>query len=144
MTASKIQDAVRLAKKADYVFVATADNIGVPHMTAAGEVELSDEQDCVVLSEWFCPGTVKNLHVNPAVSIVIWNKELDTGFQMLGCLRAVKNVGVLDGYLPGLEAQKPLPQVEKQLVIYIEKILDFKGSPHSDIDLKKHDFPLVT
>ena len=133
MKKEKLEKVTCLAEKAGYVFIATADAAGQPHLAAAGKLGLADE-DCVTVTEWFCPGTVANLHTNKCVSIVVWAKDSDSGYQLLGRLEKTEDLGVLDGYAPGLEGEPPLPQVEKQLLIRIEKILDFKLAPHSDVE----------
>jgi hypothetical protein len=46
----------------------------------------------------------------------------------------VEELGMMNGYSPGLEDQKPLPQVERKLIVRIEKISDFKHAPHSDLE----------
>ncbi len=37
-------------------------------------------------------------------------------------------------YAPGLEGEPPLPQVKKQLMIEVEKVIEFKLGPHSDVE----------
>lgn len=138
---NKLTGATQLAKKIGHIFLATADMDCVPHVAAAGRLEYA-EQDCVMVSEWFCPGTVKNLQINHAVSIVIWDQNSDTGFQLVGHLRSVRNIGVLDGFGAGVEQQYPLPQEEKELRIQIENVLDFRRGPHSDTNVNTENMPL--
>ena len=133
MRPEKLESAVALAVKAGHVLVATADSRGMPHVTAAAKISLADDGD-VAVTEWFCPGTVANLQKNKCVSIVVWAKDLDTGYQLIGRLAGVVDVGVLDGYSPGREGKPPLPQVEKRLLVKVEKILDFRLGPHSDVE----------
>jgi hypothetical protein len=143
METNKLEQAAELAGKTGCVFIATADSAGVPHIAAAGRVEQTDH-DCLAVSEWFCPGTVKNLQTNRAVSVVVWDKDSDAGFQLLGHLQSIKNIGILDGFMPGAETQPPMPQEERQLRIRIDKILSFKRGPHSDMDMMERDMPLFT
>ena len=143
METDKLKEVVDLAGKTDYVFIATADAAGVPHIAAAGRLEQAG-QDCLTVSEWFCPGTLKNLQTNHTLSLVAWDRDTDAGFQLLGHLRSVKSVGVLDGILHGIEHQPPLPQEEKQLRIQIDRILNFKRGPHSDVDMQKQNKLLFT
>jgi hypothetical protein len=133
MKAEKLGEVVHLAEKVGHVFVATADPGGMPHVAAAGKLELAPE-DRVTVTEWFCPGTVANLHVNKCISVVVWAKDPDSGYQLLGRLDKIKDLGILDGFAPGLEGEPPLPQVEKQLLIKVEKIIEFKLGPHSDVE----------
>jgi hypothetical protein len=133
MKIDSLQKAVRLAETTGCVFIATSDAKGMPHLAAAGKLSHAGKKN-VTVTEWFCPGTVANLDANKCVSIVVWDKESDNGFQMLGQLEKIEDLGVLDGYAPGLEGKPPLPQVQRRLLIRIEKILDFKQGPHSDIE----------
>jgi hypothetical protein len=133
MKAERLRGVVHLAEKVGHVFVATADPGGMPHVTTAGKLELAPEGR-VIVTEWFCPGTVANLHANKYISVVVWAKDSDSGYQLLGRLDKIKDLGILDGYAPELEEEPPLPQVEKQLLIKVEKIIEFKPGPHSDIE----------
>ncbi len=132
MTNEMLESAVTLAQKVGYVFIATADSQGMPHVTAAAQIASFDGG--VAVTEWFCPGTVANLQRNKCVSIVIWAKDLDSGYQLIGRVAGVEDVGVLDGYSPAHEGKHPLPQVEKRLLVKVEKILDFCLGPHSDVE----------
>ena len=131
MNTKKIEIAVSLSERIGCVFIATADATGKPHVTAAGKMELSS-QGSITVREWFCPGTLDNLQVNKYVSVIVWDKDRDMGYQILGALEKVKELGVLDGYAPEVESVPPLPQVERQLFINVQSILDFKAGPHSD------------
>jgi hypothetical protein len=46
---------VELASKLKHVFVATADTSGLPHVTAAGEMNLAAEGH-VAVGAWILPG----------------------------------------------------------------------------------------
>jgi hypothetical protein len=133
MKADKLEKAVRLAKDLGYVLIATADQQGMPHVAAAGKLEYAGGQN-VAVKEWFCPGTVANLDVNKRISIVAWRRQPDSGYQLLGTVTRILDVGVLDGYAPELEGAHALPQVEKQLLVKVERIIEFKLAPHSDLE----------
>ncbi len=128
-----LEKAVALAKKVGHVFIATADVDGLPHLAAAGEMEKIGPEN-ISISEWFCPGTVKNLRQNRRISVVVWEKETDVGYQLVGTLTDYKNVGVLNGYAPQTEGQIPLPQLERRLCIHIQTVIDFSVAPHSDVE----------
>jgi hypothetical protein len=133
MKAEKLEKVVRLAKDLGYVLIATADRLGMPHIAAAGKMEFIDGQN-VAIKEWFCPGTVANLDVNKCISIVAWHRHPDSGYQMLGTVTKILDVAVLDGYAPELEGAHPIPQVEKELLVKVEKIIEFKLAPHTDLE----------
>ena len=135
MKIEMLRETVRLAHAAGFVMIATSSEQGMPHITAAGRLELIDENEAdIAVTEWFCPGTVANLQKNKHVSIVVWTKKLETGFQLLGQLTGVRDIGILDGYSPKREGEHPLPQVEKRLLIKVERILEFRLGPHSDVE----------
>lgn len=133
MKTERIEKAVELAEKIGSVYVATADQSGTPHIAAAGKVELLG-QESLAVTEWFCPGTITNLQQNKNISIVVWDDDTDTGYQMIGQLQESHDVGILDGFYPKLESQAPLPQVETQLLIQVERVIDFRLGPHSDLE----------
>jgi hypothetical protein len=133
MKEEKIKEAVLLAQKTGHIFLATANTNGMPHVTAAGKLEAAYGGH-VTVTEWFCPGTIANLRNNKHVSIIVWDKETDTGYQLLGRWDKINDMEILDGFAPELELEPPLPQIEKQLLIKIEKILAFKVAPHSDLE----------
>ena len=102
-------------------------------MAAAGKLALTPEGR-VAVSAWFCPTTVANLQRSRWVSLVIWDPKVDIGYQLLGETEKVQEIAKMNGYAPGLESKSPLPQVERQLLVRVEKIVDFKHAPHSDIE----------
>lgn len=126
----KVQDAVALAAEVGHVFVATASSDGLPHLAAAGSMSL-DDAGLVRVSEWFCPGTMANLAENRRVALVAWDRESDRGYQLLGRVAEVEELAVVDGYA-GRAADEIPPQVERELVIDVERVLDFSQGPHSD------------
>lgn len=128
-----IHKAVELANKLQHVFVATADTSGLPHVAAAGEMALTPEGD-VAVGAWFCPGTVENLQHNRHVALVVWDAGKDTGYQLLGEVKEVKELSFLDGYAPERESSTPSPQVERQLIVRVNKTLAFSFAPHSDME----------
>lgn len=111
------------------VVVATADSRGMPHVAAAGRLSVPQE-GMVSITEWFCPGTIANVQENDQVSVVAWDQSEDEGIQLLGRLENEREIAVLDGYVPQEEGDTP--QVEKELLIRVEKALEFSEAPHSD------------
>jgi hypothetical protein len=39
---------------------------------------------------------------------------------------------MMNGYSPALEKRSPIPQVNRRLLVRVEKIIEFKIAPHSD------------
>ncbi len=76
-----------------------------------------------------------NLEANPFVSIVVWRESVDRGYQLTGRVEKIEDSGVLNGYAAELEPQPPIPQVEKRLVVKVEKMTVFTLRPHSDVEI---------
>ena len=131
--AQLLKKAVELAEKVGHVFIATSDLDGQPHLAAARTLELKGDGRLDV-REWFCPGTISNVHNNRHVSIVVWEAGSDTGYQLLGEVEQMMDIGMLDGYTPEMKSRWPLPQVESKLLVRVSKVIDFRRAPHSDIE----------
>lgn len=128
-----IKEAVDLGRKLGRVFLTTADNNGVPHLTVATKISVTSKGQLSVAG-WFCPGTIANLENNPSIGVTVWDEKHDIGYQLLGKKEDMREIAILDGYDPKLEKKAPLPQVEREVMINIEKILEFKQAPHSDLE----------
>ena len=135
MKNNEILKAIRNVSRTNPAFIATTDLEGVPHITCAGNLTI-ERENFLSVTEWFCPGTMGNLRKNPNISVVVWDKNTDTGFQFIGLLEKSSDIGVLDGYAPAVEGKHPIPQIEKQLLIRVKKIMEFSLKPHTDIEEK--------
>jgi len=133
MELETLQAAMELAKNISHVFVATTNAKGLPHVATAAKVVLASDNQ-VAVREWFCPGTVRNVSENPFIALVVWDAKKDEGYQLLGAVDDVKDLSVLDGYAPGIDDEKQLPQIERQLLMRVDQILEFTHRPHSDIE----------
>lgn len=133
MKRDKMAEAIELARRIGWVFVATADSGRLPHIAAAGKLE-SIDTDIVAITEWFCPATLENLQQNRLAAVVVWDKSSDKGFQITGRLIKIEEIGILDGYTPREEKTPVLPQVRRRMLIKVERIIDFRLGPHSDAD----------
>lgn len=60
MNAKILKNVERVAAKVGYVFLASADATGWPHVAAARRLAITPERHALV-TEWFCPGTTANL-----------------------------------------------------------------------------------
>lgn len=79
MKTKSIDMAIQLAEKIEHIFVATADDSGIPHVAAAGELS-HDSEEHVSVAAWFCPGTLSNLLNNKQISLVVWDASDDHDF----------------------------------------------------------------
>ena len=128
-----IHKAVDLSKILQHVFVSTADTTGLPHVAAAGKLSLTSGGR-VAIEAWFCPGTVANLEGNRRVALVVWDASRDVGYQLLGEVEEVKELAFLNGYAPETEGSPPSTQVERQLLVRVDKVIGFSHAPHSDVE----------
>jgi len=133
MSREAIEKAIELAAELGHVFLATADGGGLPHMAASRSLT-AEPDGALGISEWFCPGTLANLQINPGISIVVWNPVNDLGYQILGQCEKVEDLSVMDGFLPGDKKEPPLPQVERKILVKVNKIIHFSHAPHSDVE----------
>ena len=131
----KIKEALHIAEENGPVFIFTVGTDGRPHVAAARGIETESEGK-LAITEWFCPNTLENLTGNPCLSVVVWDTTVDVGYQFLGRLDRIQDMGVLDGFAPAEESEPPLPQVLRKLVMDVEEVLTFKRRPHSDRPLK--------
>ncbi len=133
MTTKSINQAITLAHKLGYIFVATADAEGLPHVAAAATMNYLADNN-VTVSAWFCPGTLSNLEQNRLVSLIVWDQNTDAGFQMLGRVENIKEKAVMNGYIPANEGLAPMPQIERILEVAVNRVIAFSHAPHSDVE----------
>ena len=133
MSKDVIEKVLEMAGHLKHVYLATADEEGLPHLGVAGRLEVTPEGDFAV-SEWFCPGTLSNAQANPRVSLVVWRPDIDSGYQILGEIIEIRELAMLNGYSREQGGGNRIPQVERQLVIRAEKVMAFQHAPHSDLE----------
>ncbi len=131
MNQEKLKDAIELAKSMGYVLVATANTKGIPHVAVAGIVGQADKGH-ISVTDWFCDGTVTNLRENKHVTIVVWDKDRDRGYQLMGMVTRLHTVAMMDGFPPEADSRRPPPQAEREIIVRIDRIVDFKHALHSD------------
>jgi uncharacterized protein len=136
MNSAMIERMVELSNKVGFLFIATADGNGMPHMASARRVE-SMGGDRFAVTEWFCPGTVANLRENPRLSIVVWDSAGDMGYQVIGESERIEDVAMLDGFEAGRAETPPMPQIERRLIVRGREVFEFRQRPHSDTPLDK-------
>jgi uncharacterized protein len=126
-----LENAIGLAAEIGHVLVTTASAEGVPHLAAAGRITARSEGH-VAVTEWFCPGTMRNLEENSHVALVVWDASHDAGYQLLGEVVAINEVAAL-GCLEESDSQPEQPTIERELVVGVEQVLAFSQGPHSDL-----------
>jgi hypothetical protein len=129
-----LEKAVLLAEKTKHVFIASVNGDGIPHIAASKSLSL-DAKNNVVLTEWFCPGTMENLMgKNNHLAIAVWDARKDTGYQLIGRAKKEEDLAYLDGYASDSGKKDSVPQIQRKVTVQVEKILDFKLTPHTDIE----------
>jgi len=54
---------------------------------------------------------------------------------MVGRVERIEETAILDGYAPEIETAQPSPQVERRLVVKVEKVIAFSHAPHTDAEI---------
>lgn len=134
VSSETIDKTCELASKVGQVLVATCSADGVPHIAAAGRLAAAGGE-MLQVTEWFCPGTVANLRDNSRVALVVWDAASDEGLQLVGEVVEIEDLAVLDGYDPATEPSPAIPQVSRQLLVRIDKAMQFSRRPHSDTEV---------
>jgi hypothetical protein len=116
-----------------FVFVASSDTSGCPHMAIGEQIAIAG--DCTLVFEnWFCPITLQNIAGNPHVSVVAVLPDTGNGFQLIGSVVKSADIAILDGYAPALELPMQ-PQVLTKFTVRVDKILEFTAGIHSDLPM---------
>lgn len=129
-----LKKAEAMARRVGTVLVATADAEGRPHVAAAGAMSIY-EANCVGVTAWFCPGTVRNLGANRNVTLVVWDRTADQGYQLLGQAEQVEELAYADGGPVKEELEHQIPQVERRVIVRVSEVLTFTQAPHGDLPL---------
>jgi uncharacterized protein len=133
MNPQVLREAVNLAEKMEHVLIGTANKRMEPHIAVATRMNLIDDAH-VTVSAWFCPTTVTNLSENASVSLVVWDSQSDAGYQLIGASEQVENMAVLGCWTPEVNGRISVPQMERRVLVRVDKIIDFKHAPHNDIE----------
>ncbi len=129
MNRQMLTEAVVLARRLGHYLVATANAAGQPHVAVANRLD-EKPGGVVEVVGWFCPGTVENVDQNRPVSLVVWEKESDQGYQIVGQVQDVREMAIMDGYVP--DERLAGPQEEFSLAVRVDKVLRFRQGRHTD------------
>ena len=123
----------RLIENAAYVFVATADSSGQPHLAIGEQVTITGDS-LLIFENWFCPATLQNIACNSHVSVVVVMPNTGKGYQMLGSIIRSTETAFLDGY-DSTDTAPETPQVLTRFTVRVDKILEFTNGIHSDLPI---------
>ncbi len=118
----------------DLAYVASSDLEGHPHLAAVRGLIAADSRH-IVFSGWFCQKTISNVAGNPRIAIAVMDSSTGEGYQFIGMVEKTMDIGILDGYDPGVESPAT-PQVLYQLAIRVDEIMEFTHGVHTDRSLK--------
>lgn len=130
MKMETLKKAAELAEGLRYIFIATVDAEGLPHMALAGRLTFAPDEH-VMLMGWFGSNTVANLQQNRRIAIVAWDAAANAGYQLLGEVEEMRELAVLNGYVPNEKNQPSQPQVERELLVHVKKITNFDYARHN-------------
>ena len=71
---------------------------------------------------------------NSHLAIAVWDAKKDTGYQLIGRAKKEEDMAYLNSYASDLGKKDSVPQIQRKVTVQIEKILDFKLTPHTDIE----------
>ena len=126
-----ISEAIRsLIGNIPYVYVATADSSGMPHMAIGEQITISGDSQ-LIFENWFCPSTLQNIACNTHVAVVAVSPDTGKGYQMLGSVIESADAAFLDGYDPAV-SMPVTPQVLTRFTVKVDQILEFTSGIHSD------------
>ena len=123
----------RLIENVAYVFIATTDSSGQPHLAIGEQVTISGNS-LLIFENWFCPTTLQNIACNSHVAVVAIMPDTGKGYQMLGSIIRSAETAFLDGFDPAVNAPDP-PQVLTRFTVRVDKILEFTSGIHSDLPI---------
>ena len=134
MNWDRINNAIEIAERLQYFFIATADKQGMPHVATAGQIALKSP-GVLEVSFWFCPKTIDNLQENKYVSLIIWDANRNSGYQLLGEADDIQVSQLLDGYASDSEEGKSSPQAYWCLIVRVNTVMEFVHALHNDVAL---------
>lgn len=126
-----LHTAVEFGETLQHIFVTTSNRQGLAHVAAADRIRLGAEGSFHVKG-WYCPTTAQNLEENRLISVVLWDPDIDMGYQVLGEVEEIEEKATLDGYLPDTAGTGLLPQAERELRVRVREVLLFCHAPHTD------------
>lgn len=122
----------RLLETAPYVFVATSDASGQPHV-AISELVVVSGDSFLTFENLFCPTTLQNISGNRHVAVVAFEPGTGTGYQLIGSVARSEATMHPDG-ASGHGNQDEYP-VLTRFSVKVYQILEFSGGIHSDIPI---------
>jgi hypothetical protein len=121
--ADKWKQAVRLLAHARHILLATVDETGTPQLTPVEECTPVGEGRLTVRA-WIEVPPLEERGGRSRMALLLWDED-DRGWQLTGHTVGEADTAVLDG-LAQIEEQTHFPQVERDIVMQVEAIEDFR------------------
>ncbi len=122
-SADKWEQAVRMIERAKHILLATVDETGTPRLTPVEECTQAGEGRLAVRA-WIDIPPLEDRGSPNRIALLLWD-EHDLGYQLTGHMAGEMDTAVLDG-LTEIEEQTHFPQVERDIVMRVESIEDFR------------------
>jgi hypothetical protein len=122
----------KLIETTPLIFIASADQAGLPHMAIGEQVIVSS--DMLIFENWFCPETLQNISDNSKVAIVAVLPETGKGYQLIGSVISTDDSAFLTGYDPSIY-MPGTPHFLTRFAVRVDKILEFTSGIHSDLPI---------
>jgi uncharacterized protein len=113
--------------------VATADCSGNPHLALGRGIKVLNGYH-LVLENWYCQTTLRNLDQNLQIAIVVMDRDSIIGFQLIGDVVHGYDIASLAGYVSVAEEPGD-PRFLTRIIVRVEKIQPFCSSMHTDSPL---------
>jgi hypothetical protein len=108
------------------VLLATAGADGEPHLATADRL-LPAPDGRIQVSGWICPTTIRNLHENTKLALVV--RGDGNSVEVQGSVENIEEDAVLEGSVPDAEG---ILRVRWILLVRPERFLRFTDGVHSD------------
>lgn len=121
----------RLLETAPYIFVATSNSSGQPHI-AISELVVVSGDSLLTFENLFCPITLQNISLCSQLAVVAFEPGSGTGYQMMCSV-----VRSADTALPGRAGAQDREghQVLTRFSVKVHQVLEFSSGIHTDIPL---------
>ncbi|AQT67974.1 Pyridoxamine 5'-phosphate oxidase [Anaerohalosphaera lusitana] len=130
MDKQKIEQAVHFAANVGPVCIATVDNQGMPHVDAAGQIDLGAE-DNVYLTRCFGPQTLMDLKQNDHIAVLIWNEQSQDGYQLIGQCSKIEEISEHGETQEMFDAEQAYYKGEQRLTVHVDKVSELKQKSSS-------------
>lgn len=123
----------RLIETVSFVFVATADSSGLPHIAIGEQVAISGNS-LLIFENWFCPVTLQNIAANTHVSVVVFDPGTGSGYQMI-CSVARNDNAAIHGGEYAAEDVPWNPHALTRFAVKVHQVLELSSGIHSDLPI---------